>query len=253
MALVAVLALAAVAASAASASQPEYLKCAKVAKVEGKYTGGFNNKLCTEVNGKSEGKYGTSALATPLAFTGKSKATTFYFSKSGGPIVYELTCKKGLESGEISEPTSYEALITFESCSLANEVTKAKAVKCAGSLAVPVFGLLREETVPATPHPGISYIFLLPEYSCAGVSFETATPFPLVTGEVAASSKGEFDAFAVNKTTGAQNLSGWMEGGEPDGFGPIEVEATSEAVTQSLVLGLETSQPLGPKKEVVIK
>ena len=254
LALVAVLALGAVAAAGASASQPEFLKCAKAPKVGGKYTGGFNNKLCTEVNGAGEGKYATSALATPLAFTGKGKTTTLYFYKPGGGIIYELACKKAAISDEIAEPTSFEGLITFESCSLANEVTKAKAVKCATSLSVPVVGLLREHTVPATAHPGVSLLFFAPAYSCGGVTLETTTALPFITGEVTATTKGEFGTFTVNKATGAQSLEGWLEEeGEPSKFAPDEVEATEGATSESLRVGLETSQPIAPKKEVVIK
>jgi hypothetical protein len=252
MALVAALALAAVAASAASASQPEYLKCAKAAKVEGKYTGGFNNKLCTEVNGTGEGKYATSALTTPLAYTGKSKTTTLYYSKPGGPIVWELICKKSVEGAEISEATSEEGLITLESCSLANEITKAKAVKCAGTMAVPFAGLLREQTVPASPHAGITYAFFMPAYSCAGVSIETTTALPFVTGEVSPSAKGEFGSFTVNKTTGAQNIEQWVEEGKPTTWAPLEAEVTAEAKSESLRVGIEMLEPLAPKKEVVI-
>jgi len=252
MALTAALAIAAIAASAASASQPEYMKCAKAAKVEGKYTGGFNNKVCTEVNGTGEGKYATSALSTPLGYTGKSKATTLYYSKPGGPIVWELTCKKGLESAEISESTSEEGLITLESCSLANEITKAKAVKCTSPMPVPFAGILREETVPASLHPGITYVFFMPEYSCAGVTMETTTALPFVTGEVSPTTKGEFGSFTVNKTTGAQNIEQWVEEGKPTKWAPLEAEVTAEAKSESLRVGVETLQPLAPKKEVVI-
>jgi len=52
LALVAVFALAAVAASGASAA-PAWYECAKLAKVEGKYTGKFMDKLCT-VNATAE-------------------------------------------------------------------------------------------------------------------------------------------------------------------------------------------------------
>lgn len=253
MALVAALALAAVVASAASASQPEYLKCAKAAKVEGKYTGGFNDKRCTEVNGTGEGKYATSAVATPLAYTGKSKTTTLYYAKSGGPIAWELVCKKGAQTGEITEPTTVEGTLTLEGCSVVNEITKAKAVKCTGNVVVPFVGLLREETVPATSHPGVTYLFFLPEYACGGASFETTTAFPFVTGEVSATTKGEFGIFTVNKATGQQSLGGWMEEGTPSSWPPLEAEVTAEAKTETLQVGLETTQPLAPKKEVVIK
>ncbi len=52
IALVAVFALAAIAASGASAT-PAWYECAKLAKVEGKYTGKFMDKLCT-VNATAE-------------------------------------------------------------------------------------------------------------------------------------------------------------------------------------------------------
>ena len=253
LALIAGFAFAALAAGSASAAQPEYLKCAKAAKVESKETGNFNDKLCTEANSKGEGKYATSALTTPLAYTGKSKATTLYYSRPGGPIVWELTCKKGTETAEISEATSEEGVITLASCALTNELAKAKAVKCSGAVTVPFAGALREETVPASPRPGITYVLFLPEYSCGGVSFDTTTAFPFVTGEVTPTSKGEFGSFTVNKATGEQSIEQWVEEGSPTKWAPLEAEVTAEAKSETLRVGLETLQPLGPQKEVVIR
>ncbi len=254
LALVAVFAITALAAASASAAEPEYKMCKKAAKVEKKYTGGYNDKRCTEVNVGGEGKYATSPVALPLSFEGKSKASTFYYSKpGGGGIVWEVVCKKDKDSATIEEPSYLEGTITFEKCAATNEVTKAKAVSCAGSIVVPFVGLLREETVPATPHPGITAMFLAPAYSCGGVSFESVTAYPFVTGEVSPTAKGEFGAWTVNKTTGVQSLEGWMEEGEPSKWAPVEAEVTEGAGTESLRFGLETTEALGPKKEVVIK
>lgn len=245
--LVAVFAFSAVAAGSASASQPEYMKCAKASP---KNTGGFNDKACTSVNGGGTGAYALSPLS-PTAFEGKSKATTFYYSKAG-KIVWEIVCKKDKITGAI-ESTSLEGLITFETCEVKNEITKAKGVKCTENLEVPVAGLLREETVPAIAHPGITLVFFAPAYTCGGATFEDTTAFPFITGEVSPTKKGELGVFTVNKTTGAQSIEQWVEEGKPTTWAPLEAEVTSGASSESLRVGLETSEPLGPKKEVVIR
>ncbi len=247
--LVAVFAFGAVAAGSASASEPEYMKCSKASP---KNTGGFNDKACTEVNGGGEGKYATSPLAFPVSFEGKSKTSTFYYSKAG-KIVWKVVCKKDKDSASIEEPAYLEGTITFEKCAATNEVTKAKAVNCTGSIVVPFVGLLREETVPAISHPGISVLFFAPAYSCGGVSFEITTALPFVTGEVSPTSKGELGVWTVNNSTGAQSLEGWIEGGEPSKFAAAEAEVTEGASSESMGFGLETTEALGPKKEVVIR
>ncbi len=250
--LIAVFAFSAVAAGSAFASEPTYLHCGKAAKVGKKYTGGYNNKTCTEVNGAGEGKYATSALTLPTSFEGKSKVSTFYYSKAG-KIVWEVVCKKDKVSGTIEEPSSFEGTITFESCSASNEVTKAKAVKCASSVVVPVVAPLREETVPATSHPGVTALFFAPAYSCGGVSFEITTAYPFVTGEVSPTSKGELGVWKVNPSTGLQSLEGWIEEGSPSTWPPAEAEVTEGASSESMRFGLETTEPIAPKKEVVIQ
>jgi hypothetical protein len=253
--LVAVFAIAAVASASASAAEPEYKACVKAVKnaKTKKYEGGYNNKTCTEVNGKGEGKYATQAAKLPISFEAKSKASTFYYSKpGGGGIVWKVVCTKDLNSAAISEPTAIEGTITFEKCKASNQITKAKAVTCAGSITVPYGGTLHGETVPATGHPGIALVFFAPAYSCGGVTFESVTTFPFVVGEVAATTKGETGVWTVNKTTGAQSLEQWIEEGTPTGWAPVEAEVTAGASTESLRFGLETTEAIGPKKEVVI-
>jgi hypothetical protein len=251
-----VFAIAAVAAASASAVEPEYMACVKAVKnaKTKKYEGGYNNKTCTEVNGKGEGKYATQAATLPVSFEGKSKASTFYYSKpGGGGIVWEVVCSKDINNATISEPTGIEGAITFEKCKATNEVTKAKAVNCTGNIVVPYGGSLHGETVPATGHPGLAIVFFAPTYSCGAVTFESATAFPFVVGEVSATTKGETAVWAVNKTTGAPLLEQWMEEGTPTKWAPTEAEVTSGASTESLRFGLETIEAIGPKKEVVIK
>lgn len=252
MALVAVLAFSVVAVASASASEPTYLKCGKATKVGTKYTGGYNNKTCTEVNAKGEGKYATSALPLPTKFTGTSKISTFYYSKAG-KIVWEVKCTKDKDSGTIEEPAYFEGAITFSSCSASNEVSHAKAEKCAKSVEVPVIGILREKTVPASPHPGVTALFQAPAYSCGTVSFEISNAYPFITGEVSPTAKGELGDWRVDPSTGLQSLEGWIEEGKPSTWPPVEANVTVGASSESMRFGLETSEPIGPSKEVVIQ
>ncbi len=253
--LVAVFAITAIAAASASAAEPQYMACVKAVKnaKTKKYEGGYNDKTCTEVNGKDEGKYATEAAKLPISVEGKSKASTFYYSKPGGGIVWTVVCTKDINNATISEPSSIEGTITFEKCKASNLVTKAKAVSCTGSIAVPYFAALHEATAPASGHLGLSLVFFAPTYSCGGATFESVTGFPVIVGEVAPTTKGETGVWTVNKTTGAQTLTGYVDGGETTTWSAPEAEVTQGASSEGLQFGLETTEAIGPKKEIVIK
>ncbi len=85
LALVAVFALGALAASGASAT-PAWIECAKLTKVEGKYTGKYTDKLCTTEASeaeKTEGKHNKYELQPGI---GKGKA----FKTKGGEAILQV-------------------------------------------------------------------------------------------------------------------------------------------------------------------
>jgi hypothetical protein len=252
--LVAMFAITAVASATASAAQPEYQACTKLKAnaITKKFAGNYTNSTCTEVNATKEGAYEIEAAKLPMSFAGKGKAATFYYYKPGGKIAWKVLCKKNLESAAIEETTSLEGTITFEECVATNQVTKAKST-CAGSIVVPFAGLLREQTVPASAGFGVSYLFLAPAYTCGSATFESVTAFPFVTGALTPTKAGELGVWTVNKATGVQTFEGWTEEGKPSTFAPPEAEVTEGATAQTLRFGLATTDPLTPKKGVIVR
>lgn len=250
--LVAMFAIAAVAAASASAAEPEYKACTKLKPnpTTKKYEGVYTNSTCTEVNPTKEGKYELGAAKLPISFTGKGKAATFYYYKPGGKIAWKVLCKKNTTSATISEPTVTEGVTTFGECAATNQITKVKTT-CAGTIEVPFGAALHGETVPATGQPGVGEAFFAPAYSCGSTTFESVTSLPFITGQVSTTSAGVLATWAVNKTTGVQNLEGWIEEGSPTHWAPVEAEVTQGATTETLRFGLATVDPIGPKGTVV--
>jgi hypothetical protein len=249
IALIALFALTAVAAASASAAgEPEFKSCVKTStNAEKKYTGGYNDKRCTEVNAAGEGKYATEEVATPLAFTGKSKTTTLYYH-AGGEVLYVVTCKKDAISATIgSSRSSEEGTIKLEKCSATNSSTKATA-KCATTPTISAGTGVLDRTLPAE-HAGFGILGVLGPYACGPVSFGEGSA--LFEGEVVASSKGEFVNFTANPTTGEQGNQHFLfEGEEFESFGNSSV--TEGATTQSDEVSIEGSEPIAPKKGVVV-
>src|ERR1700692_567708 len=92
--LVAVFAMSVVvSADAWAEGRPEYKRCAKVAKVEKKYTGHYSDKACGV--SATEGKYEREEVAAGTEYTSKTKAVTI---NVGGKAV---KCKKGVDKGAI--------------------------------------------------------------------------------------------------------------------------------------------------------
>lgn len=246
--LVAVFAITGIAAASAMAGGPEFMTCGKAAKVGKKYTGGYNNKTCTEANATHEGKYATSPVSLPSKFEGKSKATTFYYS-SGGHIVWKVTCKKDKEVGTIEEPTEFEDTVTFESCEAANEETKAKKVKCSTS---PIMETESRVvlTLPAEHAGAVAAVTVLP-YDCGSTKFDVGEG--AAGGEVDSTSKGESWTWAVNKATGEPTIREFLL--EENAVGPFEQtgETTETSGTRTFEVGLEGGESLGSKGVVIIK
>ncbi|MGO9490061.1 MAG: hypothetical protein ACLQBB_13675 [Solirubrobacteraceae bacterium] len=123
VAAIAIVAFAAVAASSASAAEPALYECAKATKnAEKHYTGEYNNKTCSEVNAKHEGKYElqewnlTSKKGKIKAFKGKGKGANLEVKELGG-----ISCTSSSDTGEFTGPKSAsKVLVTFKGCELAH-------------------------------------------------------------------------------------------------------------------------------------
>jgi hypothetical protein len=112
LALVAIFAMAALGAGSASAAELSYSTCVKAAKSGKTYTGKYNDKACTEVNSKSEGKYEAQAAPEEAAFTGKSKAVVI---TAAGKTV---TCKKGTNAGTLTTERFGTDQFTLSGCAV---------------------------------------------------------------------------------------------------------------------------------------
>lgn len=113
--LLAFAALGSVASAAASASEPALYECAKAPKVGKSYTGGYNNKTCTEVNGTHEGKYELQeGIGKGKAFKGKGKGANLEVKELGG-----VSCTSSADSGKFTGPkTAGGVEVTFKGCEL---------------------------------------------------------------------------------------------------------------------------------------
>jgi hypothetical protein len=125
LALVAVFALAAVVVSSASAS-PAYFECKKGAKnLEGKYTGLYTNKLCSEESGTHEGKYELQeGLAKGKSFKTKGGAGTLFVvippgasEKFPGGATVEVKCTSAKGGGHPELPNKESTVVSvFKGC-----------------------------------------------------------------------------------------------------------------------------------------
>lgn len=115
LSLVMALAVSALAASGASAAEPALYECAKAAKVEKKETGGYNNKTCSEVNAKHEGKYELQeGIGKGKEFKGKAGGSNLEVKGLGG-----VACTSNSDTGKFTGPKSAgDILVTFKGCEL---------------------------------------------------------------------------------------------------------------------------------------
>ncbi len=242
--LVAVFAFTAVAAASASA-EPTYKTCVKAAKnAEKKYTGGYNDKACSEVNSAGEGKYAAEEVVTPLKWEGKSKTTVVYFTKAG-KLVYKLVCKKDKVVSTIEGPTTSVGALTLESCETINEANV--KTKCPAAIEFELSGLL-VETLPAE-RPGDELIVSLGGNKDECGSFKIKKLFGYRGGSVEGGSKGSTVTLTANPSTFEQENNGFrFEGEEAEGFMTAELEGVAGSVEASIA----TIEPIGPKKPLVV-
>lgn len=237
--------------ASASAQQPEYRTCLKAAKAgkPAKYTGGYNNKRCTEVNAEGKGRYALGKVVTPYPFKGKGKAGTFYFH-SGAKIVWVLECKRSEDAGVITSPTEGTLNITFENCRAKLPGAK-KGLECP-TLTVTVESLL-VETIPGEAAGVLLYPGFAKAFACEEPVAEELVAFGAMRGFAVASvegaHKGPVAGFAADPATGAQAISEFYDFAEKAMFGASLQSAVSGS---SLEVGLATTQPLGSKEVVVV-
>jgi hypothetical protein len=123
--LVAAFALAAATAGAASAELPALYQCgAAVKNAEKHYTGGYDNKTCSTVNAKHEGKYEFEEWRVGSKETGGKKGKVKKFkSKGKHPANLEVypvggvACTDTVATGEFSGPKNAKNInVTFTGC-----------------------------------------------------------------------------------------------------------------------------------------
>jgi hypothetical protein len=104
-----------IATASASAAEPALYECAKTLKVEKSYSGGYNNKLCSEGNPEHKGKYELQeGIGKGKAFKGKSKGANLEVKGLGG-----VACTSSSDTGKFTGPkTGAGILVTFKGCEL---------------------------------------------------------------------------------------------------------------------------------------
>ncbi len=107
---------------ATAAGSPEFLGCAKVKKVNKKYTGHYTDKACSEVNGTNEGKYERGPGKFPVKTTGKFGLTTIYlYDPETHKYESEVPCKTGAVAGTITNSTEETIKLTYKGCNIPKE------------------------------------------------------------------------------------------------------------------------------------
>jgi len=183
--LAAIFAVSALGASSAFAG--EFGVCVKAAKSGKKYTGKYNDKGCTQVNAKSEGKYEwepypATKSGVKWGYTDKTKTATL--EGSAGSI----TCTASTSVGKVTGVKTDEDVVTFTGCILSvtkescqNTATKGEIVtndletrlidhgETGFSGKEPAEGEVWSEFVSKSGPEGIQA-----EWECSGIPFATA-------------------------------------------------------------------------------
>jgi hypothetical protein len=241
--VIAMFATGALAAASASAELPEYKTCVKAAKVGKKYTGDYNDKTCSEVNGKGEGKYelGEWNAGKKVTFVGKTGATTFDSYRpaseaepwAGGTTVNTVTCTSGKAEGELIGPKETNETIEFKGCAsegekCASEGAKAGTIKTTQIMTK--LGYVSAEDGPIKPAyignpavwfvrprpvgglgPGMIWLFACAHLGITGVGSAVS----IAGGNVNVVSKESTQTLTVGATGGQEfPLGGFGEAGE---------------------------------------
>ncbi len=130
-ALIGATVLIAVSAVGAFAAGPAFYECHKLSKnAEGKYTGGFTNKACSEASGAHEGKYelqeGTGKKHTIKGKSGHAELET--------PGLGNVSCTSSKSIGTLESPTHIGAItVEYKGCTSAGKKCNSAGAK-AGSI-----------------------------------------------------------------------------------------------------------------------
>ena len=146
----------------------DYGTCAKTAKVDGHYLGGYDDKGCTTENASGEGKYEWAATpeGSHIAIAGKTKSVTLRSA------LRTIVCKASTSEGEITGPSATAAKITFSGCateqqactSLGEPTGSIKTGVLDGSLLEPEPGIVWTQYRSSTPPR-------LAEFECGAVDY----------------------------------------------------------------------------------
>lgn len=91
---------AAVAAPSVLAAEPAFYACAKAPKVQGRHTGGFDDKTCSEPDANGEGRYEfEEGIGKGKPFKGKGKGADLEVKGLGG-----ISCTSSADSGRFTGP-----------------------------------------------------------------------------------------------------------------------------------------------------
>jgi hypothetical protein len=239
--LVAVFAFSAVAAGSALAkSPPEFLTCVKAAKIGKKYTGGYNDKGCTVVNGTHEGKYELEPVAEEgVKLTGKSKKTVIATRNQDGKTEI-IECKKDRMEGEFHRGF-IRGVMTFEGC----EANKSKTEVCTSEEAPPgtiedpfkfILGYLNAEE---TKFGALTETLVATGFECGGKS-EYIEPEGRLIGAVENTTKGV--NFIFKTPGGKQEYTSLFSGGKEEKYNlftePGKVETTVESQEELSTKGI---------------
>lgn len=246
LSVLAVLASAAVA--HALPQQPEYGMCAKAVKVGHGFTGGYNDKDCTQPNAKGEGKYALAPVKTPYGFSAPYKPSVFYYHAPAGGVVWEVKCPGTEVKGVITGPATSTETMSFEGCIARDEAASGKSSHC-GRVEVTIETAL-VELLPGGAPGLLVYPGFAKGYACEEVTFSEMEGFEV--GAVADSSKGALATLAVNSATGEPTLSSFYDFEEHESFTASLESEVSGASPPILDVGLQTVIPLGASKELVV-
>lgn len=263
--VVAVFAISAILAASASAETfPSYKVCAKAAKVGKLYTGRYNQKNCTEVNVKGEGKYELEpwTAAKLRSFTGKNGASVFDAYIKGTGILASIACKKGTDVGEVTGESTSTEVTKFEGCTGAGSTCtspEAKTGEIVTDTLVATLVTLKEETETEAGVVGLDLAGtggeqkdLTAEFKCGTYAVKTTgSALGVVSGDMWVSSKGQTDTFAVNKA-GENEYNHKLGGieGEDTLFSEIKGLGRAETGEQAVaVLKEKTAWDIEPRSE----
>ncbi len=216
-----VFALGALVASGAWAAAPEFKVCGKAAKVGKTYTGKYNNKTCSEVNAKGEGKYelegweaakkkalkGTGGAGTLDAFVPSNEAEPW----AGGSVLGEVTCKSAKVTGEVTGAKTATSIVEFKTCTSEGKKCNSAGAKTGviktEKLYITLGYIESGKAVGALVEGGAGGKDLSAKFNCEGLEFEASgSVIGVNSGNVNSVSKSFSLKFAVN-AKGAQEVT----------------------------------------------